>query len=114
MTNKKIILCMADNLDVIKLVQLTLTRGGIDLDFRSVPRGRDGLDMARREKPALIFLDDHLSDMDDWEVLKHIRADGMLKDIRVIMHVRRGRIGDWPLTGPQSDAQLLKPFGPMS
>jgi DNA-binding response OmpR family regulator len=43
------------------------------------------LDMVRSEHPAIILMDVYLRDVSGIEVLRDIRADGSLDDVRVIM-----------------------------
>jgi PAS domain S-box-containing protein len=47
--------------------------------------GRQGLELARRERPGLIFLDVLMPKMDGWSVLAQLKADKRLRDIPVVM-----------------------------
>ena len=46
--------------------------------------GREGVDMARSEKPDLILMDMSLPVMDGWEATKQIKADDTLAHIPII------------------------------
>jgi DNA-binding response OmpR family regulator len=49
------------------------------------PAGRQGLELARRERPSLILLDYHLQDMDGRDVLRALRAEPGLDATPVIL-----------------------------
>lgn len=78
------ILYIEDNLANIKLIEhIFATRGNIDL----VPamQGRLGLDLARRDQPALVLLDLHLPDIDGDNVLRALRADPSTAELPVVV-----------------------------
>ena len=56
--------------------------------------GRQGLEMAARERPDLILLDISLPEMDGWEVAQRIREDTALKDIPIIAVTAHAMAGD--------------------
>ena len=47
--------------------------------------GREGLEIARQQKPSIITLDIQMPEMDGWCVLKEIKADKKLSNVPVVM-----------------------------
>jgi signal transduction histidine kinase/CheY-like chemotaxis protein len=56
-------------------------------DFRVVQAfsGREGLELARKEKPAVVILDIIIPDMDGWTVLSQLKADKELSSVPVVV-----------------------------
>ncbi|HMQ73920.1 MAG TPA: PAS domain S-box protein, partial [Rubrivivax sp.] len=50
----------------------------------SAANGRAGLELIRRERPALVLLDIHLPEMDGYELLARLRADARTRDIPAV------------------------------
>lgn len=51
--------------------------------------GREGLEVARRERPDLIFCDLYMPDMGGLEVLSRLRADPLTQDIPVVLNTAK-------------------------
>src|SRR5262245_21524810 len=51
--------------------------------------GKEGLRLARQRKPAAVFLDLTLPDMNGTRLLEALKADHATKDIPVIIHTAR-------------------------
>jgi CheY-like chemotaxis protein len=56
--------------------------------------GLDGLNLARKKKPAFILLDWMMPEMDGLEVLSELKHDKRTEDIPVFMLTDKGMIGD--------------------
>ncbi len=87
----KTILIIEDNDDNMKLICFILEKNGYST-IRAVT-GRDGINMALKDKPDLVLLDIQLPDMNGIEVLKAIRnseADGSLPIIAVTSFAMSG------------------------
>jgi signal transduction histidine kinase/ActR/RegA family two-component response regulator len=83
-TQRHTILYIEDNLANVKLIEhVFAARGNVDI----VPamQGRLGLDLARREQPALVLLDLHLPDIDGRTVLQQLRSDPSTAALPVIV-----------------------------
>ena len=80
---KRRIVCIEDEADMIDLVKLILEREGFEVI--GALGGEEGIQAIRRERPDLILLDLMMPDIDGWEVYRQIRADHELKNIPVIV-----------------------------
>jgi len=82
-TNRKYILCVEDEPEMIDLIRLILGRRGFEV--KGATGGTEGLKMIREEHPDLVLLDLMMPDMDGWEVYQQIKADEKTRDIPVIV-----------------------------
>jgi len=112
MTDKKKILCIEDETEMIDLMRLILERRGFD--FVGAEGGQQGLELMRQEKPDLILLDLMMPGMDGWEVYQQIKADEELQDTAVIVVTAKAQNIDkvLGLHIAQVDDYITKPFGP--
>jgi CheY-like chemotaxis protein len=78
----KTVLCIEDDLDMLKLIKLTLERG----PFRvlAAVSGRQGLDIARAVRPDVVLLDLMMPEMDGWEVHRRLKEQKELQDVPVV------------------------------
>lgn len=109
---KKVVVCIEDERDMIDLVKLILGRKGFDLV--GAVGGREGLETVRRLKPDLVLLDLMMPDMDGWEVYQQIKADDKLKDTPVIVVTAKAQSIDkvLGLHIAKVDDYVTKPFSP--
>lgn len=112
MNEKKRILCIDDDLELIALTRLVLRREGFEV--AGAVGGVEGLEAIRREKPDLILLDLMMPDVDGWEVYRQMKADKDLSDIPVIVVTARTQSVDKALglQVAKVDDYITKPFGP--
>ncbi|NMM46509.1 PAS domain S-box protein [Rhodospirillaceae bacterium KN72] len=88
-----------------------IVAGGDRVDFFQARNGIEGLEIARREIPDLIFLDINLPGMSGFDILEEIRDDEQLKDIRVIAVSANAMEGDAEKgMSAGFDAYMPKPF----
>lgn len=73
MAGSQKILLVEDNVELRTIYEQYLTRRGYEIVV--AVDGEDGLDMAKRHKPWLIFLDIMLPKLDGLSVLKQLRHD---------------------------------------
>ena len=109
---KKVVVCIEDEPEMIDLVKLILGRKGFELI--GAVGGREGLETVRRLKPDLVLLDLMMPDMDGWEVYQQMKADDELKDIPVVVVTAKAQSIDkvLGLHIAKVDDYVTKPFGP--
>jgi len=83
MANKRRILCIEDEPEMIDLIRLILERKGFEV--LGAVGGQEGIESIRREKPDLILLDLMMPDVDGWEVYRQMKADEALQHIPVVV-----------------------------
>ena len=109
---RKLVVCIEDEPEMIDLVKLILRRA--DFEFVGAVGGRKGLNAVRRLKPDLVLLDLMMPDVDGWEVYRQMKADDALKDIPVIVITAKAQSIDrvLGLHIAKVDDYITKPFGP--
>jgi DNA-binding response OmpR family regulator len=109
---KKKVLCIEDEPEMIDLIKLILERKGFEVV--GAVGGAEGLEVIRREMPDLILLDLMMPEVDGWEVFRQIRADEKLKPIPVIVVTAKAQSIDkvLGLHIAKVDDYVTKPFGP--
>ena len=109
---KKKVVCIEDEPEMIDLVKLILGRKGFDLI--GAMGGREGLEAVRRVRPDLVLLDLMMPDMDGWEVYQQMKADEELSNIPVIVVTAKAQSIDkvLGLHIAKVDDYVTKPFGP--
>jgi len=112
MADKRRILCIEDEPEMIDLIRLILERRGFEV--LGAVGGQDGLDTVRREKPDLVLLDLMMPDVDGWEVYRQMKADEELKGIPVVVVTAKAQSIDkvLGLHIAKVDDYVTKPFGP--
>lgn len=90
--SEKTVLCIEDNFHNRLLVNRILSSHGYTVI--EAKDGVEGLEMIRSLKPPLVLLDIDLPGMDGIEVVGHIRADDLIRDIPVIALTASAMQGD--------------------
>ncbi len=106
MSNQPNILVIDDEIQIRRLLQLTLEPNGYTLKFAST--GNDGITMAGSERPELIILDLGLPDIDGITVLKKIREWATVPII--VLSVRNTESDIIACLDAAADDYLVKPF----
>ena len=112
MADKRRVLCIEDEPEMIDLIRLILERKGFEV--LGAVGGQEGLDMVRVEKPDLVLLDLMMPDIDGWEVYRQMKADKELKHIPVVVVTAKAQSIDkvLGLHIAKVDDYVTKPFGP--
>jgi two-component system, OmpR family, response regulator VicR len=112
MGEKKRVVCIEDEPEIIDLIRLILGRKGFELT--GATGGLEGLVTIRQVKPDLVLLDLMMPDMDGWEVYQQMKADPELRHIPVIVVTAKAQSIDkiLGLHIAKVDDYVTKPFGP--
>ena len=105
------VLVVDDEPDIVALVAYHLAKAGYRV--ATAGTGRDALEMARRERPALMILDLMLPDLSGYEVLEALRSDDATRGQAVLMLTARREEAD-RIRGLTlgADDYLTKQFSP--
>ncbi len=103
------ILVIEDEADLREVLGYNLTEAGHTV--RLVSRGREGLQLARSEKPDVVLLDLMLPDMGGVEVCRALKGDPQTRGVHVIMVTAKGEEVD-RIVGFELgvDDYVVKPF----
>lgn len=106
---KKKILVVDDQVDLVKTIQFALEMEGYEVLVSY--NGEDALNQARRENPDLILLDIMLPKLDGYKVCRLLKFDEQFKHIPILMLTAKTQEKDKILgveTG--ADEYITKPF----
>lgn len=87
MTEKKRILFVDDEPDILKLIAFKLRKEGYEVI--TAQDGEEALQLAQ-DSPNLVLLDLWLPGIDGYEVARRIKTDARLKDIPIILFTASG------------------------
>ena len=106
------IVCIEDDIEMIDLVKLILSRKGYEVI--GAVGGQAGLEAIERVKPDLVLLDLMMPDMDGWEVYQQMKANEHMRNIPVIVVTAKAQSIDkvLGLHIAKVDDYITKPFGP--
>lgn len=106
------ILCIDDEVGVVELVELIMSKEGIQV--KGASSGSEGLAMMRETPPQAVLLDIMMPDMDGWEVFKQIKADPALENIPIIIVTARDSSFEEIVARERAgvDDYITKPFTP--
>lgn len=108
----KKVVCIEDELEMIELVKLILSRHNFEVT--GAVGGQQGLDKIKEIKPDLVLLDLMMPEMDGWEVYQKMKASEEMRDIPVIVVTAKAQSIDrvLGLHIARVDDYITKPFGP--
>jgi two-component system, OmpR family, response regulator VicR len=111
-TRSTSIIYIEDDLEMIDLVKLILSRRGYEV--KGAHGGREGLDAVLQERPDLVLLDLMMPDVDGWEVYQQLKANERTQDIPVIVITAKAQPIDrvLGLHIAKVDDYISKPFHP--
>jgi DNA-binding response OmpR family regulator len=103
------ILVVDDEADLRFVARLMLETAGYSVDEAAT--GEEGLAKVGEEKPCLVLLDIRLPGIDGLEVLRRVRSDDDLDEVRVVMMSAHTSPETFELASEVgSDGYLVKPF----
>jgi len=110
----KKILVVDDCAKIRSLIILTLKNIG-DYKFIEADSGEKAIELTRKEKPDLIFMDILMpGKIDGLEAMKLLKADVETKAITVIMLTSKGNKQDYEFgKNSGADEYFIKPFSPI-
>ncbi len=105
------VLIVDDEPHMRRVTELSLRKGGFGILIGR--DGREALDIARREVPALVVMDVLMPELDGLTALRHLKEDPVTAGIPVIMLTARGHV----MTRQEAETSgaalfLTKPFSP--
>jgi DNA-binding response OmpR family regulator len=102
------ILVVDDDPEIVALLTTRLGHRGYKVS--SAGDGHRAIELARRERPALIILDVMMPGKSGWEVAKDLKHDPVTKDIKIVMLSAMGKTNELTAAINGADASLDKPF----
>lgn len=110
-TDKNLILVVEDEQKIRDVICMYLQKAGYDVV--QTQYGREALQIARAQKPALIVLDVMLPKMSGYEVCEQLKTDPETRDIIILILSAKGQESE-KLEGYQvgADHYETKPFSP--
>jgi two-component system alkaline phosphatase synthesis response regulator PhoP len=111
MLQKRIILIVEDEKDLVKLITFHLITVGYDV--LSTSNGIEALEICETVKPALVILDILLPGIDGWEICRRLRKNPQTRRIPIIMLSALSEVNDkLKGFGLGTDDYVTKPFSP--
>jgi two-component system alkaline phosphatase synthesis response regulator PhoP len=107
--DKKKILIIDDEINIIELITMNLERNGFEVI--SCLTGEEGIRLVKEQKPDLILLDLMLPGISGVEVCKRVQSDSETKNIPIIMLTAKANESD-KIIGLEigADDYITKPF----
>ncbi|CUT02783.1 Response regulator receiver domain-containing protein [Candidatus Kryptobacter tengchongensis] len=107
----KKILIVDDDITVQRLLEFVLRR--FDVDVLIADNGDDAIDIIKKEKPDLIFLDVMMPGRNGIEVCREIRKEPELKGSYIVMLTAKGEEAEVKdMFDSGADEYVPKPFSP--
>src|ERR1043165_2051232 len=83
MSEKPVILVVDDDMPILILMQSLLREFGFEPV--TAASGRDAIEIARRQRPALVLLDKHMPGMSGDEVIRALRGDDGMAQVPILI-----------------------------
>ena len=105
----KTVLLAEDEPNIVESLTFLLERAGFQIEVAS--DGRQALDTALEQQPAVLVLDLMLPELDGYEVLRRLRADPRGEKLPVLMLTARGQARDREMALQAGVSRFMtKPF----
>ncbi len=109
-TSQRLILIVDDEVDTIELIRAAFSRSSCAVI--GAVTGRDGLRLAREQRPALILIDLMMPELNGFELCRQLRDDPTTTHIpRVIFSARESSADQAEALAVGADRYLVKPVG---
>jgi CheY-like chemotaxis protein len=107
------VLVVDDERSIRLLCRVNLVASGMEV--LEAANGREGLELARQERPDLMLLDVMMPELDGWTVARELAADEQTRDIPIVFLTARADPADRRL-GEQLGGvgYVVKPFDPVT
>jgi DNA-binding response OmpR family regulator len=108
------ILLVEDEPNIMLLLKRTISSfTGDDVIIFTAENGRIGLDIIKKERPELVFLDVMMPVMNGYELCSIIKKDLEMKDVKIVLLTAKGQKAD-EIKGMEAgaDSYMTKPFKP--
>jgi CheY-like chemotaxis protein len=107
------VLVVDDERSIRLLCRVNLVASGMEV--LEAANGREGLELARQERPDLVLLDVMMPEVDGWTVARELAADEQTRDIPIVFLTARADPADRRL-GEQLGGvgYVVKPFDPVA
>mgnify|MGYP001324480745 CR=1 FL=1 len=102
------VMIVDDDRTTVKLLQTLLELDGFEV--QTVGRGMDAMPRALANRPDLVLMDYHLSDMEGVDIIREMRQNASLCDLPIVM--TSGMDVEYDAMEAGASAFLLKPFEP--
>ncbi len=108
------VLLADDQQEVLELIEATIGNDG-SIEIRTASDGDETLEIARRWRPDLIFLDVMMPKMNGFEVCHTLKTDPRTAEIKVVMltGLLPAPDGYSALGEAEADGYITKPFKPV-
>jgi len=108
----KKILVVDDEVRILELLDATL-RGGAQYEILLARNGEEALQIARQEKPDILFLDVVMPGLDGYEICRVLREDADTMHIKIIVLTALAQESDrGRALEAGADDYMIKPFSP--
>ena len=111
MNEKPVILVVDDDVPILQLMQSLLREFGFEP--LTAASGGEAIEMARRQRPALVLLDKHMPGMSGEEVIRALRDDGEMAQLPILI-LSGEPVSKADLAELRADGAVLKPFDVMA
>ena len=106
-------LVVDDERSIRLLCRVNLAASGMDV--LEAADGREGLELARKERPDLVLLDVMMPEVDGWTVARELAADEKTSEIPIVFLTARADPADKRLGERLGGVgYLVKPFDPVA
>lgn len=105
------VLVVDDEPFILRSLSFVLRKG--DMDVIEARDGQEALEMIRKHRPKLVFLDVMMPKMNGYDVVREVRSEPELEDIHIVLLTAKGQESDKTVgLEAGANAYLTKPFSP--